>query len=717
MLTLRIRVILAATIVCSIVAFAAAGMRAAENNAAAKEQEAKLIAVLKSDAKPADKALACKQLALCGTQDAVPALVPLLADEHMAAWARIALEVIPDAAVDEAFRESLGKLNGRCLIGVINSIGIRRDAKAVALVAAKLNDNDAEVAAAAAVALGRIGDDAAAKALENALTGAAPAVRLAAAEGCILCAEKRLAAGKADEAIAMYDLMRAKSDLPKQRIREATRGAIVARRAAGVPLLVELLRSTDKEMFRLGLTVARELPGKETTDALAAELSKGESERQSLLILALADRGDKAALPIILQTAKSGSDSVKVTTAEVVKQLGDVSCVPLLLDLAVDANPAVAKTAVESLAALAGKEIDAEIAARLTGAQGNVRRVLLQLAGDRVLTAAIPEVIKAASDPDLQVRLQALSTLGYAVEFKDLSVLIDRVAVAPENAEEAKAARDAFKAACLRMPDIEACAAKIVAAMGAAKVSAKIDLLEVLAALGGKKALEAVAAAAADSDANLQDAGSRLLGEWMTLDAGPVLLNLAKSAADAKYEVRAVRAYIRLVRQFPMPDDERAKMCRTAMTIAKRDAEKKLLLGVLERYPSHAGLVLAAEAAEIASLKADATKTVLVVVQKLGKDTPEVQQILKRLGLERVKIEILKAEYGADGKVKDVTGVVRQSAHDFPLLIFKGSSYNEAFGGDPAPGVPKELKIEYRVNDKPGKAAFTENATVVLPNP
>jgi HEAT repeat protein len=717
MLTLRNYVMLAATAVCVIAASAANSLQAAENNAGAKEQEAKLIAVLKSDAQPADKAMACKQLALCGTKDAVPALVPLLADEHMAAWARIALEVIPDAAVDEAFRDSLGKLNGRCLIGVINSIGIRRDAKAVAPLAAKVKDSDLNVVAAAAVALGRIADDAAVKTLKDALKGGSPEVQTAVAEGCIVCAEKRLAAGKTDCAIAMYDLVRGKSDLPKQRIREATRGAIVARKAAGVPLLVELLRSNDKETFRLGLTVGRELPGKETTDALITEVSKAADERQSLLIRALADRGDKAALPTILQAAKSGSDAVKMAAAEVIKSLGDASCVPLLLDLAVDANPAVAKTAVESLAALTGKEVDAEIVARLPGAKGAARLALLQLVGDRVLTAAVPEVIKALSDPDLAIRVQALATLGYAVEFKDLSVLIDRVAVAPENAEEAKAVRAALQAACLRMADREACAAKIVTAMGAAKTPAKVELLEVLTALGGKKALEAVAAAASDRDAGLQDAGSRLLGEWMSLDAGPELLKLAKSATDAKFEGRAVRGYIRLVRQFPMSDEQRAKMCRAAMAIAKQDAEKKLVLSVLERYASQDGLTLAAEAAETASLKADATKTVLAIAQKLNKDTPEIQQILKRLGYERVKIEIIKAEFGANDKVKDVTGVVRQSAHDLPLLLFKGSSYNAAFGGDPAPGVPKQLTIEYRMNGKPGKASFPENATVILPKP
>jgi HEAT repeat protein len=682
---------------------------------ATKDQQ-KLIEVLRSHAPAGEKAITCKRLAIYGGKEAVPALAPLLADEKLSSWARIPLEVIPGPAADEALRQAMDKVQGRLLVGVINSIGVRRAAGAVASLVARLNDHDAEVASVSAVALGRIGNDAAATALEGALAGAVPAVRSAAAEGCILCAERRLAAGKAAQAATIYDLVR-KADLPKQRIREATRGAILARKTTAAPLLVELLRSSDKEMFSLALTVARELPGKDTADVLVAELAKTTPERQSLLIVAIADRGDATALTAVLRAAKSGPDSVKITVVKVLRRLGDASSVPLLLELAVDGNPALAKTAVESLASLAGKEVDAEIAARLATAEGKVRLVLLQLVGDRLLTAAMPEVIKASSDPDLQIRLQALTTLGYAVEFKDLSVLIDRVAATPEKAEEAKAAEVALKTACQRMPDADACAAKVVAAMGAAKVPARINLLEVLTALGGKKALEAVAVAAADSNGDIQDASSRLLGKWMTLDAAPVLANLAKSAADAKYEVRSVRAYVRLVRQFPMPEQKRIEMCRAAMAIAKRDAEKKLVLDVLARYPSLEGLQLASEAAKTASLKPDATKAVLVITQKIGGNSPQIQQILTQLGQKQVKIEILRAEYGAGKKLKDVTDLVRQSVHGFPLLILKGSMYNEAFGGDPAPGALKKLQVEYSLNGKKGKAAFAENATIILPNP
>ena len=85
--------------------------------------------------------------------------------------------------------------------------------------------------------------------------------------------------------------------------------------------------------------------------------------------------------------------------------------------LAVDRKPELASAAFQSLSGLPRKEVDAEIIARLPKAEGKARLLLLQLVGDRMLTAAIPEVIKAASDPDLHIRLQAIMTLGYAVEF------------------------------------------------------------------------------------------------------------------------------------------------------------------------------------------------------------------------------------------------------------------------------------------------------------
>jgi hypothetical protein len=65
------------------------GSTTAADNQNPKEREAKLIAVLRSDAPPAEKAITCKRLAVYGTKDAVPALAPLLLDKELSSWARI----------------------------------------------------------------------------------------------------------------------------------------------------------------------------------------------------------------------------------------------------------------------------------------------------------------------------------------------------------------------------------------------------------------------------------------------------------------------------------------------------------------------------------------------------------------------------------------------------------------------------------------------------
>ena len=161
-----------------------------------KEQES--LAVLRSTAMEAEKAAACKRLAVHGTAASAADLAALLSNEHLASWARIALEAIPGAEVDAALRKAAGSLSGRLLVGVINTIGIRRDAGAVALLESKLTNADAEVAAAAAAALARIGSPEAAKSLAKAAASGSDAMVAA----CLDAAEQLRLSGNTAAAIA-----------------------------------------------------------------------------------------------------------------------------------------------------------------------------------------------------------------------------------------------------------------------------------------------------------------------------------------------------------------------------------------------------------------------------------------------------------------------------------------------------------------------------------
>lgn len=118
---------------------------------------ARLIAILRDPAAAAyAKAKACQRLAVVGDKTAVPALAALLTDPQLSHYARYGLEPIADPSVDEALRAALEKVKGKLLVGVINSIGHRKDGKAIGALARLRHDADAEVARAVDVALARI---------------------------------------------------------------------------------------------------------------------------------------------------------------------------------------------------------------------------------------------------------------------------------------------------------------------------------------------------------------------------------------------------------------------------------------------------------------------------------------------------------------------------------------------------------------------------------
>jgi HEAT repeat protein len=593
----------------------------------AEQRQEGLIAIIESeDAPRADKAITCKHLTRFGDGRAVPALANLLTDEQLAAWARIALEAIPDPAADQALREATGRVQGRLLVGVVNSIGMRRDAGAVEILAGMLTNQDAEVAESAAVALGRIGDAAATKALEQfmgspAMAEAPPSVRSAVAEGGILCAEQSVHGDDAETAVRLYQAIR-DADVPRQRVLEATRGLILAHPTNGTAQLIELLKSDDRDLFALGLWVARELPGAEVTDALVAELEQMPAERQALMILALIDREDRPAISLLASAAETGPKNVRLTAIQAISQQGDVSCIPVLLAAAVEGDEDIATAAMESLMDLPGEEVDAELAQRLGTVQGQTRMRLIELAGLRGITAAVPQLREAAADSDPAVRAAAFQALGDTIDFDQLSWLIDRT-VGARNPQELEMAGDALKAAAGRMPDRDACAGQLAAAMPRAATPHKGKLLEAIGAIGGGRALQAIVQASTSPDAAVQGAAAQQLGDWMTPDAAPALLNLARNAANEGLKIRALRGYLRIARQFVVPDAQRMEMYQIAFEAALRDDERRLAIDVLIRIPSPETLAAATGHLDTPALRDAAANAAVAIAAKLVVQHPQ----------------------------------------------------------------------------------------------
>jgi HEAT repeat protein len=186
-----------------------------QEGAIATMDAAGLIRILKdADSSEFQKAKACMRAGEQGDKEAVSALAALLSNERLGMYARYGLEPIADPSAGEALRAALPKLKGNLLIGVINSLGKRRDAKAAPALVRMLADPNPDVARAAAAALGSIAEPTTLKSLQAALAKATGLTKMAYADACLVFAERLMQNGKRDQAMALYTALSA-PDLPK----------------------------------------------------------------------------------------------------------------------------------------------------------------------------------------------------------------------------------------------------------------------------------------------------------------------------------------------------------------------------------------------------------------------------------------------------------------------------------------------------------------------
>lgn len=612
-----------------------------------------LIAKIQSPSTPkGEKAVSCKHLVIHGTDKALPALVPLLSDPQLASWARTAIEAIPGPQADAALRDAMPSLKGNLLVGVINSIGVRGDARAVKSLSAKLADSDPEVISASAVALGKIGGTGAASALQAALK-TAPSQSIAdVAEGAVRCAEKFLEQKNPRRARALYDAVR-EAKVPPNKQLEAVRGAILARGDAGITMLIEEIRSLDQDRFSIGLRTARELPGRKATDAIAAEVRRSPEERQPHVLLALADRHDPAAIPTVVDCARSGSRPLRLVAVGVLERIGTMSSVPVLIEVAQSQDAALSQAAIGALTRLPAEGVEADLVSRLQKANGREREVLIRIANQRQIPDALGAIMASTKDRDPAVRRSAVQAAGNLGSEKQLPELVQLLQGTSE-ARDKGDIEDAMVAISSRSP---AAVASVAPLARSSNPELRSLALRCLSASGGPEALAAVRNAVEDKDPGLQDEAVRALSTWPNTwpedsAVAEPLLALARSGAKGSHKVLALRGYLQYIEGDPklQPKDKVTKI-REALSLAQRSDEKQRAIAVLSEVfdPAAVDVLVGLSADE--AVREDACSALLKLGTRdvSGLPKPDRQKALRAV-LERSAVE--KTRQRAEDRLK-----------------------------------------------------------------
>lgn len=597
------------------------------------------------------KNLACKRLATHGTTASVPTLVKMLENERTAHYARFALEPIPGEEVDKALWEATKTLKGLLLVGVIDSIAIRKHPESQpVLYGLIMGENapgkeDAEVARAVASALGSLcsgevveyfgNADAVASDLKEPHRGFEKEI----ADAAFHCAEIVREKGRTEDALKIYRMIQSMEGIRNYSRESAVYHEILTLGDSGADRLVELIRGENPRLFMVAQKVARELPpGEVITKTLLAEIERMKNpSRKAQLILAVGDRTDAASKSLsraaLAELARSEDTEVRIAAIEALKNVGDPSILDTLIACTTDPEPSISQTARTTLAEIPGKEVDDAIIKLLSSRDLNTQKIAINLVQERRIIPAFAELRKYAESSDAEVKRAALSAISEVVTLADLSILVDVLAEA-KTPEEIEANQWALNAACSRMPKEEV-AKKVVEFIAKADERVKPNLMEILMQIGGETAVAAVSDYAWNGSPRMQNKATELLGKWKEpADINRVAelcLKVAKEAPNDRFKTRGLRGYIRFPRQFDMEENQRLEMVKTYLALAKRAEDKRLVFQVFTKYPSAKMLQEAMGLVNDPELRQDACDAAVAVADKLQSSSEETAVAMKKV--------------------------------------------------------------------------------------
>ena len=574
-----------------------------------------LAAVLGSNATPDAKRFVCRQLSIVGTAQEVPALAALLLDKELSDIARYALERTPDEAALKAMRDALPKAEPGVRIGIINSLGIREDKAVVGALIPLLKGSDVPIAIAAAGALGKIGGAEAVKALADARGSADDKLKSVAADAYLLCADRLLAEKKTAEAASIYQDMFKPTEAKHVQM-AALRGIVASGGEKTLPLLTELLTGNDTEMQAAALRFVREVSGPETTKALTGLLPKLPAATQAMLLDDLAARGDASALPAVMTAAKSNDEAVKEAAVKAMGKVGDASTLPLLTSLASGGGP-LADQARASLDILPGANVNDAMIGLAEQGNTDVRKEVIRSLGVRRVGKAVPVLLKTAGDADSGIRVESVKALEIVADEKCAPAMVSLVVKAKDDGDLA-AAEKALGTLAGRAENKDAVVTPILSAVGGAPTKAKCALIRALGRAGGSKALGAVSNAVRDADESVQDAAVRSLADWADAGAAAQLLTIAKTSQKTTHQVLALRGYIRIAGLDGVSAADKLKMYAQAMAAAKRPDEKKQVLGGLGNVKAVEALKMVIPALDDKALEREAAVAAVNIAKNLG---------------------------------------------------------------------------------------------------
>ncbi|PYJ02742.1 MAG: hypothetical protein DME25_15410, partial [Verrucomicrobia bacterium] len=581
--------------------------------------------------------------------------------------------------------EALNKTTGQTQVGIINSLGIRREKQAAPTLTKLLAGTDPAVGAAAARALGEIGGVDSLKALRAAATGAVGSVKDAIADANLRCAEQLLARG--DRAKALVTFRQLYETEKENAVRVAAyRGMIRASGRRALALVTKAIAGESGPSQVAALQSVPELQVRGLTRALAGLLPKVDPTVQATLIEGLSQRGDLSAASAIAALRRSGDPAVRLAALKALGHLGDASMVADLAEVAASAKAEEQEAARRSLTELRGRNVTRTMLNELAKASPAAQAELARALGERRERTAVPELLVLAQKDQDATRKAALQALARLADQPQLAAMVQLVVEA--QSEDARAASaEALNAACqqiqTRRGRVETAA--LVNGMGTGSAEACMALAPVCSGLVDAKVRQALRLAAGDPNSRVRAAALRAMCDTRDAELLPDLLRVACGSQDVPQggiRSLAIGACVRLTTQeesVKLSNPERLETLRTILASSLDPAQKRLVLAGLGELPDPHALKLVEPLLDDTNIQNEAAQAAIKIAPALpGSEAQTAEATLRKALVAATDAATRRAAEAALKQVEanadfitawEVAGPYRQAGKDYAALF------------------------------------------------
>jgi HEAT repeat protein len=590
--------------------------------------EAGLIRLLAPTATFEARKFACEQLAMVGSETAVPTLAALLDNPETVAMACLALRSNPSSKADAALRDALSTARGEPRQQIIHAVANRQDRQAVPILANLARDADLPTAEAAIIALGKIADPTARKTLTALRSQVVPDALHALDEAMLQSAEYLVATGNPRDASRIYESLLASASASHTR-----RGALVALfpldRDAGEARILAVLRDPESDLKPLAIARIVALPHPRVSQRFGHELPALEPHEQVLVVEALAARADAPALEVIRAQVSNPNEPVRVAAIHALGKIGNPSDVPLLAQALSNAVTLPERVAIERvLVAIPGGEAtDRVLINALQPAAPAAKPHIMSALAQRRSRLAIPALLDESGSPTPAVARAAFQALNRLVTATDVPALLERL----EDLHTPAARPDAESAvvrALLQVDPAERRWDLLRPRLEQTRdLESRLSLLRLLPYAPDPNALQALETAVDDSNPQVADTALRALAEWPDANAWDVLARVYRGETTEAHRILALRGLVRLAQESAaQPDARLFDRYRQLIQGAKRQEDLKLILGALGNVAHPDALPLAQAQLTNPAVRTEAELAVRQIAASIKEKHPDSAQ-------------------------------------------------------------------------------------------